>query len=378
MEPTRPYRVLVIGGYGFFGRRVVQRLSRHAGFDIVVAGRSATPGEALVQSLRPTASAKLSHTVLDIHAPGLVDGLRHLGPDAVVHASGPFQGQGYGVARACLAAGAHCIDLADGREFVAGVGRLDAEARAAGLAVVSGASSVPALSGAAADHLASGLAQVDEIDIGISPGNRTERGLSTVQAILGYCGRPRPGAPGRHGWSGTRHHDYPPPVGRRLLSPCDVPDLVLLPERFVGRPTVRFGAGLELRFLHRGMNLMAGLARRGWVQDWSRHAALLKRAADLFRLLGSDAGAMHVTVSGTTPQGQPRRRTWQLLATEGDGPFVPTLAAAALLHRLQQAHAGGTRVAELEGARPCLGLLGLGDFEQAATGLRIRMGEVAA
>lgn len=258
-----------------------------------------------------------------------------------------------------------------------GIGRLDAQARAAGLAVVSGASSVPALSGAAADLLAQGLARVDEIDIGISPGNRTERGLSTVQAILGYCGRPLPGAPTTHGWCGTRHHDYPSPVGRRLLSPCDVPDLVLLPERFAGRPAVRFGAGLELRFLHRGMNMMADLTRRGWVRDWSRHATLLKRAADLFRHLGSDAGAMHVTLSGTTPQGQPRRRTWQLLATDGDGPFVPTLAAVALLHRLQRAHADSTSLAALAGARPCLGLLALGDFEQAAMGLHIRMGEAA-
>lgn len=378
MDPTRPYRVLVIGGYGFFGRRLVQRLSRHADFDIAIAGRSATPGEALVHSLRPKASAKLSHAVLDIEAPSLADGLRRLRPDAVVHASGPFQGQGYAVAEACLAAGAHCIDLADGRAFVAGIGRLDAQARAAGLAVVSGASSVPALSGAAADHLAQGLAQVDEIDIGISPGNRTERGLSTVQAILGYCGRPLPGTSASHGWHGTRHHDYPAPVGRRLLSPCDVPDLVLLPERFAGRPVVHFGAGLELRFLHRGMNLIASLTRRGWVQDWSRHAALLKRAADLFRHLGSDAGAMHVTVGGTTPQGRPQRRTWQLLATHGDGPFVPTLAAAALLRRLQRAHAGGTRLATLEGARPCLGLLTLADFEQAAAGLRIQMGEATS
>lgn len=258
-----------------------------------------------------------------------------------------------------------------------GIGRLDAQARAAGLAVVSGASSVPALSGAAADLLAQGLARVDEIDIGISPGNRTERGLSTVQAILGYCGRPLPGAPTTHGWSGTRHHAYPSPVGRRLLSPCDVPDLVLLPERFAGRPAVRFGAGLELRFLHRGMNMMADLTRRGWVRDWSRHATLLRRAADLFRHLGSDAGAMHVTLSGTTPQGQPRRRTWQLLATDGDGPFVPTLAAVALLHRLQRAHADSTSLAALAGARPCLGLLALGDFEQAAMGLHIRMGEAA-
>jgi molybdopterin biosynthesis enzyme len=59
---------------------------------------------------------------------------------------------------------------------VCGIGALHEAAVAARVVVVSGASSVPALSGAAADHLSSGLAEVDSIDIGISPGNRTERG----------------------------------------------------------------------------------------------------------------------------------------------------------------------------------------------------------
>ena len=68
--------------------------------------------------------------------------------------------------------------------------------------------------------------------IGISPGNRTDRGRSTVQAILGYCGKPLPG--GAIGWRGTRSWRYPAPVGRRLLSACDVPDLVLLGPRFAG------------------------------------------------------------------------------------------------------------------------------------------------
>lgn len=34
------------------------------------------------------------------------------------------------------------------------------------------------------------MALVRAIDIGISPGNRTERGLSSVQDILSYWGKP--------------------------------------------------------------------------------------------------------------------------------------------------------------------------------------------
>lgn len=365
-----PHRVLVIGGYGFFGRRLVQRLARQSGLAVTVAGRSVAQAQSLIDGLRTGAQAELTAAELDTGAAGWTERLQALAPQVVVNTAGPFQGQDYAVARACIAAGAHHVDLADGRAFVAGIGCLDAEASAAGLMVTSGASSVPALSSAVVDQLVHGWQQVDQIDIGISPGNRTDRGLATMQAILGYCGQRLPGeGPAVYGWQGSTVHTYPAPVGRRLLSPCDVPDLVLLPPRYPGRPQVRFGAGLELRALHRGMNAMALATRLGLVRDWSVHAGWLKRMADALKGLGTDAGAMHVTVMGRSPKGAAQSRSWHLLATHADGPFVPTLAAAALVRKLQQGQVPGV------GARPCLGMLTLDDFAREAEGLHITMGE---
>ena len=372
------FRVLVIGGYGFFGRRLVERLARQPGLHVIVAGRSAEQGQALVQALRPSDASEISCAALDVHDAGLAHELKALRPDVVVHTCGPFQGQRYHVAEACIAVGAHYIDLADGREFVAGIGCLQMPALAAGLAVISGASSVPALSSTVADHLAQGFTQLEAIDIGISPGNRTDRGLSTVKAILSYCGKPLPvsGPAPIHGWSGSRRHVYPAPVGSRLLSPCDVPDLVLLPGRYAGNPSVRFGAGLELSLLHRGMNAMAMLTRCGVVPDWSVHAGALTRAADWFKTLGSDAGAMHVSVTGKTASGvtsgMTTTRTWHLVATNGDGPYVPTLAAAALVRRLRQGDGS------LVSAQACVGLLSLDDFAAEADGLHIAMGAASS
>jgi len=286
---------------------------------------------------------------------------------AVVVASGPFQGQDYRVALACSAAGVHYVDLADGRAFVAGIAAVDVAATAAGVCAISGASSVPALSSAAVDELTRGWQRVDTIDMGISPGNRTERGLSTIQALLSYCGQPilREGSPPLTGWLRSRPHRYPAPVGWRLLSPCDVPDLTLLPAHYPGRPGVRFGAGLELAALHLGMNAMALLAKWGLVRDWSVHARWLKRGSDWFKAWGSDAGAMHVTVRGLDARGCGARQRWTLIATHGDGPYVPTLAAAALVRRL----AAGAPPAP--GARACIGLLTLDDFAREAVGLHI-------
>ena len=368
------YRVLVIGGYGFFGRRLVERLSRRPGLHIIAAGRSAADGQVLVEGLRRVGVSEVSSTALDVRDPDLAGKLSALAPEVVVCASGPFQSMRYDVAKACIRAGVHYIDLADGREFVAGIGCLHTSASAAGVSVISGASSVPALSSTVVDHLARGLTRTDSIDIGISPGNRSERGLSTVQAILSYCGKPLPACADTptFGWGGSRRHLYPAPVGHRLLSPCDVPDLVLLSARYAGQPVVSFGAGLELAFLHRGLNAMAWLARLGIVSNWSYHAAALKRAADWFKAMGSDAGAMHVTVVGETADGARRTRTWHLLATQGDGPYVPTLAAAALVRKLQL---GETLPV---GAAPCVGMLALEDFARETEGLHIQMKEASA
>ena len=360
-------RVLVIGGYGFFGRRLVARLSLRGDLQVLVAGRRLDAARSLVQALGPRSRAQLSAAELDVQAPTLADDLRKLAPTMVIDTAGPFQGQPYRVPRACIASGVHCVDLADDRAYVCGITDLDAAARQAGVAVVSGASSVPALSGAAADHLAGGLASVTSIDIGISPGNRTERGHATVAAILRGCGQPMPGGDGqRVGWLGSWSHAYPDPVGRRLLSPCDVPDLALLPARHAGAPAVRFGAGLEIGLLHRAMNLMAWCTRRGLVRDWSRHAGPLKAVADWLRHAGTDAGAMHVSLRGLDAQGSLVQRRWQLIATDGDGPHVPTLAAAALVDPLRCGQIA-------PGARPCLGLLTLDDFQAQCDGLAIRM-----
>ena len=366
-------RILVVGGYGFFGLRLVRRLSQQSDLHIIVAGRSGAAAESLVRKLSPVATSELSFAAVDAMHQAFASQLDTLNVSIVVNASGPFQGQDYRVAEACIAAGAHYIDLADGREFVTGIGTLNSAALRAGVLVTSGASSVPALSSAVADQLVKGLLSVKTIDVGISPGNRTERGLSTVQGILSYCGKQLPSSDSKPivGWLNSYRHRYPDPVGSRLHSPCDVPDLALLPARYAGQPEVRFGAGLELEFLHRGMNIMAWVARLGLVKNWAAHAKWLKRAADLFQTWGSDAGAMHVTVSGTTGEGNTVSRAWQMVATHSDGPYVPTLAAAALIRKI---HSGGQVFA---GAMPCVGLLTLEDFALEMRGLRITTSETS-
>ena len=120
-------RIVVLGGYGHFGGRICRSLAAERGWDLIVAGRDPVRGQRFVAGLGATRSPARA-VVLDAQADDLAARLAALAPGIVIHSAGPFQGRDYRVAEACLAAGAHCIDLADARDFVAGIGRLDARA----------------------------------------------------------------------------------------------------------------------------------------------------------------------------------------------------------------------------------------------------------
>jgi len=367
----RPYRVVVLGGYGNFGARICPALAQENGLAVIVAGRhgarAAETARRLTQSGCP---ATLEAAALDATQADLVQALRALDADLVIHTCGPFQGQDYQVARACIDAQAHYLDLADARSFVTGFAVLDADARAAGVLAVSGASSVPALSAAVVDQLLPEFSALHGIDIGINPGNQTPRGLATVQSILSYCGQPfRQWHDGQwrtvYGWQGLTRRRYPAPMGRRWLGYCDVPDLELFPQRYPAVCEMVFRAGLEIPLLHLGTWLLSWLVRAGLVNNWSDYAPGLKRISEWFEHWGSTRGGMHVELQGLDQDVRPLRRCWTLLADSGDGPQIPCTAAVVMAKKL--AHGEIDR----SGATPCLGFFTLEEFMQALEGFDV-------
>ncbi|HVT31057.1 MAG TPA: saccharopine dehydrogenase NADP-binding domain-containing protein [Rhodanobacteraceae bacterium] len=367
------FSVIVLGGYGLFGSRIVRRLARERGWRIVVAGRDGTAAVKLCDALRrdQAVAATLVPLACDIHATGFCDVLQREGARLVINTCGPFQRQDYAIARAALDADADYIDLADARDYVAGFGALDDAARGGGRVAIAGASTVPGLSAAVVDHFVPAFAHLDAIDIGISPGNRTPRGLATVAAILGYVGRPLPWLEDHRrrtvaGWQSLRRHRYPAPAGTRWLAACDVPDLDLFPRRYAGLRALRFRAGLELKRLHLALWLLSWLVRAGLVRSLDRHARAMKSLSERFERMGGDAGAMHVEIEGFDRDGQPLGLRWQLVAEGGDGPEIPATAAVLLARKIA---AGDV---QLRGAMPCVGLFTLEEFLAALDGYAIK------
>lgn len=369
VEPT-PLRTLILGGYGFFGGRIARVLVRDASLQLIVAGRSKERASTLATELQQHSAQPVAATAIDVGDPGFCEKLAVLRPGLVIHTSGPFQGQDHRVAQACISAGAHYVDLADATGFVSGIGALDAAARERGVLVVSGASSVPGLSSSVIARYRSEFSVIESIDIGITPGNRTARGLATVQAVLSYCGKPFDcwidGAWRTvHGWQGLKWHAYPAPVGRRLLGYCDVPDRVLYPQTCNGVRTVEFRAGFELTFLQLGMWCLAWLRRCGIVADWARHAAALKRLSEHTMAWGSSAGAMHVEIAGRLHDGTAHRVKWYIVAPDGDGPQIPCTAAVVIARKLARDEM------QQRGAMPCLELFSVDEFMAALEGFSV-------
>ena len=166
--------IVVIGGTGHFGGRICRRLAGEPNTELVVTSRSEANATRFVGELVagfPDASIRPAY--LDQFSANFEDDLRRLSPTIVVHTAGPYQGQDYRVARACIEAGSHYIDLADGREFVEGFSSLNEFALERGLLLVSGASTLPGLTSAVIDSV-SGGAKVDHGSGGTVPLRRSK------------------------------------------------------------------------------------------------------------------------------------------------------------------------------------------------------------
>ncbi|MGC2028988.1 MAG: NAD-dependent epimerase/dehydratase family protein [Steroidobacteraceae bacterium] len=357
-------RVVVIGGLGNFGARICRRLAQEPGTEVIATSR------------RPTSQGEFFNTAaLDTGAPSFAKDLKGLGPDLVIHCAGPFQGQDYRVALASMACHTHYIDIADGRDFVTGfVGAVGPAAEAAGRFAITGASTLPALSSAVVDDLEQSLATLSAIDIVIAPGQHAPRGAATVAGVLGYAGQPflwwREGKwQSVYGWQELQREQLS--FGSRCAAACDVPDLALLPVRYPGVQTVSFRAALEVSLQHYALWLLAQCRRMGLGLPMARWGAHFDRVGTWLNWLGSDTGGMRVRLVGFDNSGQEKCLTWELVAENNHGPEIPCMAAVILANRQHQ----GDAVAP--GARVCMGLLKLSDFEPefARWGIKTQISE---
>ncbi len=328
--------VIVLGGYGGFGSRLSQRLAAD-GWSVLVAGRNGDAAAALAARL-PNARPLVADRNAD-----LTPLLEQHRPMLLIDAAGPFQGSGYQVVQACIACGVNYIDLADARDFVGGIESLDAAAREGGVVVLSGGSSVPVLSGAVIAELGRDMDDVRQVSISISASSRAAAGASVAAAILSYVGRPVRLWRGRRwqqetGWHMLRCERYVVAHRRpitRVVALSDVPDHDVVPQMVRGKPATIFRAGPEFTVQLAALWLASWLVRAGWLGSLSGLSKWLQPLQKVTSYFGTDRSAMAVELKGVAA-GKPLVRRWTLIAEDGDGPEIPTIAAQLLANAVAE------------------------------------------
>lgn len=370
-------KLLIVGGYGTFGGRIVELLEQEPRLTLVVAGRSLAKADAYCKG-RGRAMARLLPAVFDRDG-DVRPQLAAARPDIVVDASGPFQTYGerpYRLIEACVSERIHYLDLADGSEFVDGVPAFDTPAKEAGVFVLSGVSSFPVLTAAVVRRLSRDMTTVRRIRGGIAPSPFAGVGENVIRAIASYAGQgvrlPRDGKPaeGRPFTEQMRYTIAPPgrvPVRSTLFSLVDVPDLRALAALWPGAETIWMGAGPVPEVLHRALIALAWLVRAGLIGSLTPLAPLMHWATNRLAW-GEHRGGMFVEVEGPDPAGRSTTRSWHLLAEGDDGPLIPSMAVEAVMRRMLEGRTPAP------GARAATRDVELEDYEALFAGRTIRPG----
>ena len=350
MSTDRPLQVLILGAGGVFGSRLAKLASRERPVRLTLGGRRRVPLDALAADLGDCGVRVVDRDRVD--SGQLVDF------DLVIDCAGPFQGShtlslNNALPPACImpTLPTVAIRLLDRR--------FDEAAKRAGIAVVSGVSSIPALSHAVLDSMTlAGTGSTTSASGSFRAIVRRVAGPCRSDPVL--CGQAGPVFGDRQWRSCSR-------AGRwraRGLRPCrqrwgayatlrsricsstavggDVGPIRCGPRAALAasRPVVPFLAGPL------GMDQVASARGRHPVVDRS---GILP--------VGSDRGAMVVEVTGIGPAVEPIACRLALDATANLGPLVPAIPAWSLIRRLRDPWRPAP------GAYPNSGILNLDELE---------------
>jgi hypothetical protein len=200
------------------------------------------------------------------------------------------------------------------------------------------------------------------VSAGIAPSPFAEVGLNVFRAIASYSGKPltvlRDGRKTTaYALIDSRTFTIAPPgclpLDTRRFTLIDAPELEILPKLFPDLKSIWVGAGMTPAILHRCLSLCASLVRFRLLPTLLPFAGVMHAARNRLSW-GENRGGMFVAVSGWDANGNLVEREWHAIADGDDGPFIPAMAAAAVIGHV------------LEGRRPTAGArAGIADVKLA-------------
>jgi hypothetical protein len=310
---VRVPRILIAGGYGVFGRLLAAELLQTTHADVVIAGRDLEEAGAACRDL--LSPGRVEPVRVDLGRSGEL-GRAAEGCTAVVCTAGPFQTLSPSLVVEVVEAGAHWLDIADATGWVLGLladRRLDERARAAGVAVGTGLSTLPALSGVLARLLVELVPQARGATVVLSIGNRNRKGTAAIaSAMMGGLRDP------------VR---VTTPFGLRVAYRIDSPDERLLADEGI---EAACRVALESPLARRVAVLARSRSERAHSRSTLRRAHVLSRASSLWRH-GTSGGCVQVELA----DGHEHRAVAAFVGTDQRMAILP--AAIVVQHLLERA-----------------------------------------
>jgi NAD(P)-dependent dehydrogenase (short-subunit alcohol dehydrogenase family) len=276
-------RILILGGYGVFGRLLAKELLERTPHEVILAGRSQR--NATVARGQRGHGDRIRAAALDLHDPdSIVPELANV--DVVVCAAGPFQGLSPQLVLRAVAAGVHWLDISDDPEWIASVvhdTEIQQLARERDLVVAPGMSTSPAISSALAALCLKELPSATSVRTALFIGNRNPKGAGVIASALASCRSPLEDVDllaygHRQGWLAPSADA----VVFGAATDCAT--------RFVLAPEWRLGA-----------RLLRGVARLGMRGE--RPARVLARLARWSSVFGENRGSIDVAVHDAAGNG---------------------------------------------------------------------------
>jgi saccharopine dehydrogenase-like protein len=222
--PTAMKRVVIIGGYGFFGRLIAERLSA-AGLQPIVTSRSR--GELRIDANNPEDLRK---------------NLKQR--DLVIDAGGPFQKRSPALIEAARRIGFNVIDLSDSPEYTSMIYTQETPIQAAGIRVLTACSSLSAVSAAVLKSWS--VEEPRRLSAYLVPASRYTTTPATLASFLASA------------QGAFRMFHFPRPLGIRAGVTVRSVDSVTLPRIFPTLRTTELVVDLHIPFVNL---LLLGAAR---------------------------------------------------------------------------------------------------------------------
>ena len=244
-------RVLLLGATGSLGRRAAAELLRQPEVEqLWLSGRD----ERAVSEL----SRRFDHNSGRVHPLplGLLDNPDLRTPDGpadvVASCAGPAYETEFAAARAAVEAGSSYVSLGDDSGAVDDVFSLDADARAAGVTIVSGCGVSPGITNLLIAHATPDTGSVDTVDIALARSSAESEGFATArhflyelsqEAVVIKDSRPQVKKAG----SSPKLVFFPEPVGWVETFHCGHPEIDTLPMQYPNLSYLEFRLGLTER-----------------------------------------------------------------------------------------------------------------------------------